>query len=82
MEALRCLKRRLSDVVYRQMRADAGEPCEAVVAAGPGGHSVASTSSSAAGSHPDTGTSEESLPGPTTPDASPTTPRRETAALT
>jgi transposase len=81
MEALRCLKRRLSDAVYRQMIADASGPRD-VVAAGPGGHSGASTGSSATGSHPAAGTSEKSLPGPATPDASPTTPRRETAALT
>jgi transposase len=37
MEALRCLKRRLSDAVYRQLVADA----QAVEEAGPGGHSGA-----------------------------------------
>jgi hypothetical protein len=42
-EALRCLKRRLSDVVYRTMLRDAQ-------AAGPGGHSGAATESSAASS--------------------------------
>ncbi|GII56327.1 IS110 family transposase [Planotetraspora thailandica] len=60
MEAMRALKRRLSDIVYRQLLADAATPA----AAGPGGHSGAATDSSAAGSHPDTGTSEKSLPGP------------------
>ena len=35
-EAMRCLKRRLSDVVYRQLRRDA-----ATRVAGPGGHSGA-----------------------------------------
>jgi transposase len=35
MEAMRCLKRRLSDVVYRQLLADAMRPCTT----GPGGHS-------------------------------------------
>ena len=33
---------------------------------GPGGHPGATTESSAAGSHPDTGTSDKSLPGPAT----------------
>jgi transposase len=60
MEAMRALKIRLSDVVYRQLLADAVTP----TAASPGGHSGATTGSSAAGSHPDTGTSKKSLPGP------------------
>src|ERR1035437_4628325 len=37
MEAMRCLRRRLSDVVYRQLAADAG--LRALEQAGPGGHS-------------------------------------------
>jgi transposase len=61
MEALRCLKRRLSDVVYQQMRTDAKR-----LAAGPGGHTGASLHSSAADSHPGIGTSDKSLPGPAT----------------
>jgi transposase len=61
MEALRCLKRRLSDVVYQQMRTDAKR-----LAAGPGGHTGASSQSSAADSHPGIGTSDKSLPGPAT----------------
>jgi transposase len=65
MEAMRALKRRLSDVVYRQLLADAVTPAEA----SPGGHSGAATGSSAAGSNPDTGTSEKSLPGPAEPNA-------------
>lgn len=44
-EALRCLKRRLSDVVYRQLLCDS----ETELAAGPGGHSGAALSSCAAG---------------------------------
>ena len=44
MEALRCLKRRLSVAVYRQLVADAQASDEA----GPGGHSGASSQSSAA----------------------------------
>jgi transposase len=42
-EAMRCLKRRLSDVVYRHLIRDA-----AGVGAGPGGHSAAAPTSSAA----------------------------------
>ena len=59
MEAMRCLKRRLSDVVYQQMRADARR-----LATGPGGHTGTPTGSSVAGSDPCTGSSEKSLPGP------------------
>jgi transposase len=61
MEALRCLKRRLSDVIYQQMRTDAKR-----LAAGPGGHTGASLQSSAADLHPGIGTSDKSLPGPAT----------------
>jgi len=60
MEAMRCLKRRLSDVVYRQFLADAIRSTKA----GPGGHSGATTSSSAVDSNPDIDASEKSLPGP------------------
>jgi transposase len=66
MEAMRCLKRRLSDIVYHQMVLDARAK-----AAGPGGHLGAATGSSAAGLHPGAGTSEKSLPGPATSDLTP-----------
>jgi transposase len=59
-EAMRCLKRRLSDVVYRTMLND----LVTTKATGPGGHRGASLQSSAAGSHPHTGSSAKSLPGP------------------
>ena len=57
--ALRCLKRRLSDAVYRTLAADAERK-----AAGPGGHSGAATKSSAADRSPMVSTSDKSLPGP------------------
>jgi transposase len=63
-EALRCLKRRLSDVVYRTMLRDGW-------AAGSGGHSGATLQSSAAGSTPIADSSDKSLPEPAT--AQPTT---------
>jgi hypothetical protein len=66
MEAMRCLKRRLSDLVCRQMRADAKR-----LATGPGGHTGTTTGSSVAGSSPCTGSSEKSLPGPATSDPTP-----------
>ena len=47
-EALRCLKRRLSDVIYRQLQHDAGIEREV----GPGGQSGATLQSSATGLHP------------------------------
>ena len=61
MEAMRCLRRRLSDAVYRQLAADA-QP--AAGSTGPGGHPRASLTSSAAGLSLDTGTSDQPLPGP------------------
>ena len=60
MEALRCLKRRLSDVLYRQLVADTATTKEA----GPEGHSGAATESSAVDSNPGIDASEKSLPGP------------------
>jgi hypothetical protein len=59
MEAMRCLRRRLSDAVYRQLVTDA-----AAQDAGPGGHSGATLSSSAAGLPPGTDASDQPLPGP------------------
>jgi transposase len=90
MEAMRCLRRRLSDVVYRQLAADA----RALQQTGPGGHSGATLLSSAAGLLPVTGTSDQPLPGPApttlppppvrrTPPAAPAgaTPRRHAAGV-
>ena len=65
-EAMRALKRRLSDVVFRQMRADA-RAARTV----PGGHLGAATDSSAAGCDPNAGSSDKSLPGPATCDPTP-----------
>ncbi|HET9646768.1 MAG TPA: IS110 family transposase [Microlunatus sp.] len=67
-EALRCLKRRLSDIVYRQLLRDSIRPAPA----GPGGHQGASTKSSAAGSTPTADSSDQSLPGPTAADTTAT----------
>lgn len=67
-EAIRCLKRRLSDVVYRQLLHDA----HAQSATGPGGQQGAATQSSAAGSTPSApsaGSSDESLPRPVNNDS-------------
>ena len=62
MEAMRCLKRRLSDIVYRHMVNDT--ICH--TATGPGGQRGHDSDSSATGSHPHTGSSDKPLPGPAT----------------
>jgi transposase len=59
-EAMRCLKRRLSDIIYRTLLDDMVTTSRT----GPGGHRGASLISSAAGSQPHTDTSDQSLPGP------------------
>ena len=67
-EARRCLKRRLSDMVYRQLVADAEHAAQAPAEsreAGPGGHSGASITSSAADLlTPVIGSSDQPQPGP------------------
>ena len=72
-EALRCLKRRLSDAAYRQLLRDAAP----LTGAGPAGHAGAALMSSAAGSHPYTGTSDQSPTRPT--HRHPTTRKQQTA---
>ncbi len=67
MEALRALKRRLSDVVYRQLVADALAVQSAGREADPGGHVGARTESSADDlATPMVVSSDTSLPGPAT----------------
>ncbi len=67
LEAMRCLKRRLSDAVYRQLVKDAFDTEITTMNAGPGGHSGATLQSSAAGLPPHTDTSDQPLPGPAAP---------------
>ncbi|MGN9893804.1 IS110 family transposase [Micromonospora sp. L31] len=62
MEAMRALKRRLSDIVYKQMIKDVKK-----AGTGPGGHVGATLQSSAADTIPMIDTSEQSLPGPADP---------------
>ena len=64
MEAMRCVKRRLSDIVYHQMLHDALGQTGTGTGTGPGGHRGTSTDSSVTDSHPHAGSSEKSLPGP------------------
>ena len=76
MEAMRCLKRRISDALYRQLVADAR-----AVGTGPGGHSGASLKSSAVDLPPHIDTSDQPLPGPAAPTLQPARRPRKTAAL-
>ena len=78
MEAMRCLKRRISDAIYRQLITDAKTAATIEVDAGPGGHHGASHQSSAAGSHPHTGTSDQPQPGPAKKTLPAPTPARKT----
>jgi transposase len=84
MEAMRCLKRRISDAVYRQLVADAQRASEAEPAmahgTGPGGHCGASQESSAVDLPPHIDTSDQPLPGPAAPTLQP--PRRARKATT
>jgi transposase len=58
MEAMRCLKRRLSDIVYQQMTTDAR-----TATTDPGGHSGTTLQSSMTGLTPAAGSSDKPLPG-------------------
>ena len=66
-EALRCLKRRISDAVFACLQADARQATATTAAEGPGGQPGNDSDSSAAGSHP-----ERQLFGQATPEPSPT----------
>jgi transposase len=70
MEAMRALKRRLSNVVYQQMTRDSRTPRSDTTGSpgttGPGGHSGATLQSSAASLIPTADTSDKSQPGPAT----------------
>nr|WP_139142761.1 IS110 family transposase [Humibacillus sp. DSM 29435] len=81
MEAIRCLKRRLSDVVFKRLLADARasqQPAGALIDAGPGGHCGATQKSSAADSHPHVDTSDQPRPGPAPTTLPATTARDQT----
>ena len=83
LEALRCLKRRISDALYRQLLADA-EQAQLLCAAepvdtGPGGHCGASQESSAVDLPPHIDTSDQPLPGPATQTLQPAGPTGKTS---
>ena len=73
LEAMRCLKRRISDAIYRQLVADAQR-----AGTGPGGHCGASQESSAVDLPPHIDTSDQPLPGPAKPTLQPASRRRKT----
>jgi hypothetical protein len=63
-EAIRALKRRISDALYTHLRHDAEQTPR--VAAGPGGHPGNDSVASAAGSHPEHRLFGKATPGPGT----------------
>jgi transposase len=83
MEAMRCLKRRISDALYRQLLADArrAAPIDArgPSEADPGGHCGATHQSSAVDLPPHIDTSDQPLPGPAATTLQPRPGRRKSA---
>jgi transposase len=75
LEALRCLKRRISDVIYRCLVTDARAADNPNLSTGPGGHCGASLQSSAVDLPPHIDTSDQPQPGPATPTLPPSAPR-------
>ena len=76
LEAIRCLKRRISDAIYRQLVADT-ESVPDQTGASPGGHCGASLTSSAVDFHPLIDTSDQPLPGPANPTLRPSSEARK-----
>ena len=74
MEAMRALKRRLSNIVYRCMVDDAISQALGRPGTGPGGQPGHDSDSSATGSHPSAGSSDKPLPGPATSHPKPPLP--------
>ena len=68
MEAMRALKRRPSNIVYRTMLDDAIGHVTTGSRTGPGGQAGHDADSSATDSHPNAGSSDKPLPGPATTD--------------
>jgi hypothetical protein len=64
-EALRSLKRKISDAIFARLQADARQAA-ATQAKGPGGHPGNDSASSAAGSHPARRLFGQATPGPGT----------------
>lgn len=65
LEAIRCLKHKFSDAIYRQLLEDTQRAAATEdVGTGPGGHCGATLQSSAVNLHPHIDTSDQPLPGP------------------
>ena len=77
LEAIRCLKRRISDAIYRQLVEDAQRAAADGVGTGPGGHCRASQESSAVDLPLHVDTSDQPLPGPANQTLRPTPPTRK-----
>ena len=74
-EAMRSLKRRLSDTVYRTMLTDLARHAAEHAATGPGGHRGNDTESSATGSQPHDRLFGQATPGPASPQPKPALPK-------
>jgi hypothetical protein len=79
LEAMRCLKRRISDAIYRQLLTDAQLAAGHESDAGPGGHCGATKESSAVDLPPHIDASDQPLPGPAAKTLRPPTPTRKTS---
>jgi transposase len=75
MEAMRCLKRRLSDTVYRTMLADLASHQTADQVTGPGGQRGNDSDSSATGSQPQHRHFGQATPGPVNAQPKPVLPK-------
>jgi len=82
-EALRALKRQVSDEIFKHLKAGAARAARAVTASGPGGQLGNDSVASAAGSHPERRLFGQATPGPApTLRSRPRTPARKAAPRT
>jgi transposase len=81
LEAMRCLKRRISDALYRELLHDARAAAAKPPGTGPGGHCGATLDSSAVDLPPHIDTSDQPLPGPAEPTLQPVRRLRKTPVL-
>jgi len=75
-EALRCLKRRVSDAIYARLQADARRAATIARTGGPGGQPGNDSVASAAGSHPENQLFGQATPEPATTLRRPAAPAR------
>jgi hypothetical protein len=74
-EAMRCLRRRLPDTVYRTMVTDLAAHAARHAGTGPGGHRDSDSDSSATGSQPQHRLFGQATPGPVNNQPQPTLPK-------